>query len=137
MNWNDTKNEVGYAGSSFARGVAGHGGFSPYEIHIALLANGPSFKKKFEGNLPTSNVDIIPTVLHIHNLTIPKLMDGRVMYELLTEKFPDNVPSTAKIELIKTEVKLPWGVYNLELERSVLGKYNYPNFTKVVRDEKK
>lgn len=136
MNWNDNKNGAGYAGTSFARGVAGHGGFSPYEIHIALLAHGPSFKEKFEGNLPTSNVDIIPTVLHIHNLTIPKLMDGRVMYELLTEKFPDNVPSTAKIELIKTEVKLPWGVYNLELERSVLGKYNYPNFTKVVREEK-
>ncbi|WP_396184797.1 alkaline phosphatase family protein [Flavobacterium sp.] len=136
MNWNDNKNGAGYAGTSFARGVAGHGGFSPYEIHIALIAKGPSFKEKFEGNLPTSNVDIIPTVLHIHNLTIPKLMDGRVMYELLTEKFPDNVPSTAKIELIKTEVKLPWGVYKLELERSVLGKYNYPNFTKVVREEK-
>ncbi|RTY91391.1 alkaline phosphatase family protein [Flavobacterium sp. RSP46] len=133
MNWNDNKNDAGYAGTSFAKGVAGHGGFSPYEIHIALLANGPSFKNKFEGNLPTSNVDIIPTVLHLHNLTIPKQMDGRVMYELLTEKVSNNVPLTAKIELIKTEVKLPWGVYKLEMERSVLGKYNYPNFTRVVR----
>jgi len=136
MNWNDNKNEAGYAGTSFARGVAGHGGFSPYEIHIALLANGPSFKNKFEGNLPTSNVDIIPTVLHLHNLTIPKQMDGRVMYELLTEKVPNNALLTAKIELIKTEVKQPWGVYKLEMERSVLGKYNYPNFTKVVRIKK-
>lgn len=136
MNWNDTKNEAGYAGTSFARGVAGHGGFSPYEIHIALLANGPSFKKKFEGNLPTSNVDIIPTVLHLHNLKSTEEMDGRVMYELLEEKVPEDAPNTAKTELIKTEVKLPWGIYRLELERSVLGKYNYPNFTKVVRDKK-
>jgi predicted AlkP superfamily pyrophosphatase or phosphodiesterase len=136
MNWNDTKNEAGYAGSSFARGVAGHGGFSPYEIHIALLADGPSFKKNFEGNLPTSNVDIIPTVLHLHNLKSTKEMDGRVMYELLEEKAPEDAPNTAKIEIIKTEVTLPWGIYKLELERSVLGKYNYPNFTKVVRDKK-
>jgi predicted AlkP superfamily pyrophosphatase or phosphodiesterase len=137
MNWNDNKNEAGYAGTSFARGVAGHGGFSPYEIHIALLANGPSFKKNFNDNLPTSNVDIITTVLHLHNLTIPEQMDGRVMYELLTEKVPDDAPLAAKIETIKTQVKLPWGVYKLKLERSVLGKYNYPNFTKVVREKKK
>lgn len=137
MNWNDSKNEAGYAGTSFARGVAGHGGFSPYEIHIALLASGPSFKKKFSGNLPTSNVDIIPTVLHLHNLTIPQQMDGRVMYELLKGKVPKGAPQKATLELLKTEVNLPWGVYKLELERSVLGKYNYPNFTKVVRDGKK
>ncbi|WP_199734661.1 alkaline phosphatase family protein [Flavobacterium sp. RSP15] len=136
MNWNDTKNEAGYAGTSFARGVAGHGGFSPYEIHIALLAGGPSFKKKFEGNLPTSNIDIIPTILHLHNLKSTKEMDGRVMYELLTEKVPNTVELTSKIELIKTEVKLPWGVYKLEMERSVLGNYNYSNFTKVVRNKK-
>ena len=37
-NWNDNKNAAGYAGSSFARGVAGHGGFSPYEVHIPLMA---------------------------------------------------------------------------------------------------
>ncbi|MFV8464842.1 alkaline phosphatase family protein [Flavobacterium sp. LB1P62] len=135
MNWNDNKNGAGYAGASFARGVAGHGGFSPYEIHIALLANGPSFRKNFEGNLPTSNVDIIPTVLHLHNLTIPKQMDGRVIYELLSENPPADTPNSAKIETIKTEAKLPWGVYKLELERSVLGKYNYPNFTKVIRKE--
>lgn len=137
MNWNDSKNEAGYAGASFARGVAGHGGFSPYEIHIALLASGPSFRENFEGNLPTSNVDIIPTVLHLHNLGIPKQMDGRIIYELLKEKAPKNTPHEAQIELIKTEVNLSWGVYKLELERSVLGKYNYPNFTKVVRKEKK
>jgi len=137
MNWNDNKNGAGYAGTSFARGVAGHGGFSPYEIHIALLASGPSFKKKFNGNLPTSNIDIIPTVLHLHNLTIPQQMDGRVMFELLKGKAPKGTPNKAKLELLKTEVNLPWGIYKLELERSVLGKYNYPNYTKVVREEKK
>ncbi|MFX6067006.1 hypothetical protein ABTE92_19070, partial [Acinetobacter baumannii] len=61
-NWNDDSNSLGYKGSSFSRGVAGHGSFSPYEVHIALLAAGPSFKKSFSSELPTSNVDIAPTV---------------------------------------------------------------------------
>ena len=84
-NWDDRKNDKGYAGTSFSRGVAGHGGLSPYEVHIALLAAGPSFKKNFSSELPTSNVDIAPTILAIHNLTIPTSMDGRVLYELLID----------------------------------------------------
>jgi predicted AlkP superfamily pyrophosphatase or phosphodiesterase len=136
VNWNDSKNETGYAGQDFAMGKAGHGGFSPYEVHIALLASGPSFKKAFESTLPTSNVDLIPTILHLHKLIIPKEMDGRVMYELLTEKAPYDTPLSSKTEIIKTKVKLPWGTYTLELERSILGKYKYPNFAKVTRIEK-
>ena len=42
-NWDDRKNELGYAGTSFSMGVAGHGGLSPYEVHIALLMSGPKF----------------------------------------------------------------------------------------------
>ena len=84
-NWDDRKNDKGYAGTSFSRGVAGHGGLSPYEVHIALLAAGPSFKKNFSSELPTSNVDIAPTILAIHNLTIPTSMDGRVLHELLVD----------------------------------------------------
>ena len=84
-NWDDRKNDKGYAGTSFSRGVAGHGGLSPYEVHIALLTAGPSFKKNFSSELPTSNVDIVPTILAIHNLAVPKSMDGRVLHELLID----------------------------------------------------
>lgn len=69
--WNDNKNQYGYAGTSLAGGVAGHGGFSPYEVHIALIASGPNFKKAFESDLPTSNVDITPTILHLQNIAVP------------------------------------------------------------------
>jgi hypothetical protein len=41
--------------------VAGHGGFSPYEVHIAF-ADGPSFAENFEGNFTHIKCDIIPTV---------------------------------------------------------------------------
>ena len=134
-NWDDRKNDKGYAGTSFSRGVAGHGGLSPYEVHIALLAAGPSFKKNLESELPTSNTDIVPTVLHIHNLAIPKTVTGRVMDELLTQK--SNAPKlTAKQETITTSAGFDGGTYTLTLDRTVLGKYQYVNFAKVQRVKK-
>ncbi|MFI5129352.1 MAG: alkaline phosphatase family protein [Chitinophagales bacterium] len=131
-NWDDRVNNAGYAGTSFSRGVAGHGGLSPYEVHIALLAAGPSFKKAFEGNLPTSNVDIVPTILHIHQIPIPASMDGRVVNEFLIEDGQSKLPES-KIQVTETTVKQPWGTYKLMLERSVLGKHEYVNYAKVIR----
>lgn len=131
VSWNDDKNAAGYAGSSFARGVAGHGGFSPYEVHIPLLAYGPSFKKAFESNLPTSNVDLVPTILYLHKIDIPKQMDGRVMYELLNEK--SSAPVRAKIQTVEASADIPGGKYRLILEQSILGQYIYLNSAKVIR----
>jgi predicted AlkP superfamily pyrophosphatase or phosphodiesterase len=131
-NWDNRKNEAGYEGTGFAQGVAGHGGSSPYEIHIPLIAAGPGFKKGFEGNLPTSNVDIVPTVLYLHGLAIPGQMDGRVMSELLMNA-PAPASNAVEKQTIEARVKKNWGTYQIILERSVLGKYNYVNYTKVTR----
>lgn len=133
VNWNDNKNAAGYAGTTFARGVAGHGSFSPYEVHIALIVNGPSFKKNYQDELPTSNVDLVPTILHIHKMAVPAQMDGRVMYELLTEKIPANAPRTVRTETIETSAAIPGGTYKLVLDRTILGRYIYTNYTRVNR----
>ncbi|WP_276371021.1 alkaline phosphatase family protein [Chryseolinea sp. H1M3-3] len=130
-NWDDRKNEMGYAGTSYSRGVAGHGGLSPYEVDIALLASGPSFKKNFESVLPTSNVDIVPTILSIHNIAIPEKMNGRVVTELLAENKSEKMQP--KKEIIKTSTVFSGGTYNLTLERTILGKYKYVDFAKVER----
>lgn len=132
-NWDDRKNNAGYAGMSFSKGVAGHGGFSPYEVHIPLMAFGPGFKKGYEGNLPTSNVDLAPTILHLHKMAIPSQMDGRVMYELLNEKSPLNAPVKTRVKTIETSTKIPGGTYRILLEQSVLGDYIYLNSAKVIR----
>jgi predicted AlkP superfamily pyrophosphatase or phosphodiesterase len=131
-NWNDDKNSMGYAGTSFSGGTAGHGGFSSYEVHIALLAAGPSFKQSFESELPTSNVDITPTILHIHQLPIPSSMDGRVMNELLVEK-TKQPKMTAKNEIITTTAVFDGGTYTLSVERTIIGKYKYVNYAKAKR----
>lgn len=130
-NWNDDKNARGYAGTGFSGGVAGHGGSSPYEINILLLAHGPDFKPVVKSTLPTSNVDLAPTILSIYDLPVPATMDGRVMGEFLKKK----IPSAGKLvqETHKTEVTYPWGTYQLTLQRSVLGPYQYVDYTKVVR----
>lgn len=131
-NWNDDSNSLGYKGSSFSRGVAGHGSFSPYEVHIALLAAGPSFKKSFSSELPTSNVDIAPTVLQIHHLEIPKTMDGRVLNELLNQKTNLPVLKPTK-ENILSKAKYSGGVYTIMVKRTLLGKYKYVDYAKVTR----
>lgn len=133
-NWDDRENAFGYKGTSFARGVAGHGGFSPYEVHIPLIASGPSFKKAFIGNLPTSNVDIVPTILHLTHIKIPKEMNGRVIYELLNEQAPKSFSNKVEIKNIETKVNYLGGTYRLILQKSILGKYSYNDFAKVIRD---
>ena len=131
-NWNDDKNGMGYAGSSYSGGIAGHGCFSPYEVHIPLIAGGPSFRKATESELPTSFIDIVPTVLHIHHIPVPESMDGRVFHELLTEETEQQTP-IAKKETIISTAPYPGGTYTLRVERTLLGKHAYVDHTKVER----
>jgi predicted AlkP superfamily pyrophosphatase or phosphodiesterase len=130
-NWNDTKNDRGYAGTDLSGGVAGHGGSSPYEINIALLAAGPDFKNGAITALPTSNIDIVPTILNIYDLPKPAAMDGRAVAELL--KKPQKVNGTSRKQLVKTEASYPWGTYKLSAEISVLGAWQYFNYAKTER----
>ena len=129
-NWDDRKNDKGYPGASYSTGVAGHGGLSPYEVHIALMAAGPSFKQNYTDSLPTSNVDIVPTVLHIHHIPVPEAMEGRVITELLNEK---ETPMKASIETTETSAVYNGGVYKLTLQRTIVGKYKYVDFATIVR----
>lgn len=132
-NWNDDKNDKGFAGTDFSGGVAGHGGSSPYEINITLFADGPDFKNALTSDLPTSNVDIAPTVLALYGLKAPSKMDGRVLSEFLENQ--KTTSSNAKKQVVTAEAKYDWGIYKLKLEMSVLGGYRYFDFTKTERNK--
>ncbi|MCJ8211330.1 alkaline phosphatase family protein [Mucilaginibacter sp. RS28] len=134
--WNDDKNEKGYAGTSFSGGVAGHGGFSPYEVHIALMAAGPAFKKGYASELPTSNVDIAPTVLHLQGLAVPQQMDGRVVYELMNEKTKLPATSKVKTDTVEATTATSSGTYTVMIHRTFLGRYIYIDYAKAKRTEK-
>ena len=132
--WEDKTNTYGYKGSAMSKGVAGHGGFSSYEVHIPLIAGGPAFKKQNVDALPTSNVDIVPTVLYLCGIPVPEEMSGRIMKELfLNEPAPK---TKVKTELVRESVKTASGTYEVILERSVLGKYKYVNYSNVNRTNK-
>ncbi len=133
-NWNDDANTNGYKGTSFSRGVAGHGGFSPYEVHIPLIASGPSFKKAWVSDFPTSNVDIVPTILYLNHIPVPKQMEGRVLYELLNQTPPSSFKPKVEVKNVETSVKFPGGSYRLILQKSNLGDYSYNDFAKVIRE---
>jgi len=97
-----------------------------------LLASGPSFKKSFSSELPTSNVDIAPTILAIHNFNIPTSMDGRVLHELFIDS---KITPNAKVkkEKLTTSASFAGGKYALTLHRSLVGEHQYVDFAKVER----
>lgn len=130
--WNNKTNAYGFAGTDFAMGVAGHGGISPFETHIALLAFGPSFKSALETTFPTSNIDIVPTILHLYGIPIPDKMQGRIMYELLKNNESGLKEEPVK-KIITVRKKYKWGEYKVSLEITQYGKYNYINYANTER----
>ena len=71
---------VSYASSINRRGD--HGSFSPTDTHISLMASGPDFESGLYDTLPTSNVDLAPTVARILQFSMPAVQ-GRVLEEAL------------------------------------------------------
>jgi arylsulfatase A-like enzyme len=66
-----------------------HASLSPYDMHNTLVAAGPDFRKGITDPLPSSNMDIAPTVLWILGYKDEAAyMDGRVLGEALTGDAP-------------------------------------------------
>ena len=78
--WTHEKNEFGISGMVWgAGGVATHGSLSPYDRKCVLIGAGPSFRAGIRSQIPSSVVDIAPTVLHLFGEKAP--MDGRILKE--------------------------------------------------------
>jgi hypothetical protein len=61
---------------------ANHGGIGPWTIRNTMLANGPDFKKGVVVHTPSSNVDVMPTLLSLLSLKdiFPaQNSDGRIL----------------------------------------------------------
>ncbi len=97
--WNEEKNKDGVPGMIpalvTADPVAGtHGTLSKFDLHNTLIASGPDFRSGSIDELPTSNLDVASTVLHILGIT-PQHLDGRILNEAMT-KGDGSVPSGGK-----------------------------------------
>jgi arylsulfatase A-like enzyme len=102
LRWTRDKNDAGIPGtvpceSWLSAGQGIHSSLSPFDLHNTLIAAGPDFQKGWVDHLPSGNIDLAPTVLHILGVPSPERMDGRVLTEALTSetsKSPDPVTRT-------------------------------------------
>jgi arylsulfatase A-like enzyme len=68
-------------GEMFERGFMGHGGPLLYDpsIHIPLVIHAPGQASRIDIHTPTSNVDILPTILSVAGRQVPSELDGQVL----------------------------------------------------------
>ena len=89
MRWNDDKNANGFPGLIFSEGrkpgQGNHATLSQYELHNTLIAGGPDFRAGFRDELPSSNIDLAPTIARLLHLPNVPPMDGRVLEEALAD----------------------------------------------------
>lgn len=100
LDCNDKENQWGRKGMSlhasrYPAGGGCHGGLSQYEMHNVLVFAGSRFKDGCTLEAPAGNVDILPTLLYVLGPGAPEGIDGRVLYEALSET-PDATPQSVK-----------------------------------------
>ena len=87
FSWSADASVLGLPGTEWSspsgnRGM--HGSFGSRDVHNALIATGPHFRRGFHDTLPSANVDVAPTVAHLLGLKLPAA-DGRVLEEALVD----------------------------------------------------
>lgn len=136
-NWNDDVNEFGYKGIQTSKVpiAAGHGGISFHEIRTPLVLIGPAFKTGYVSELPTSFIDIMPTVLALQGIETPTEMNGRVMREFFVATDLASLPKV-KRETISSKTATASGTYEGSVQISTFDGYRYLDFGKASRTNK-
>lgn len=119
LRWTTEKNRNGVPGmlfsdgSGYTPGRGMHVSLSRFDMHATLVAAGPDFQSGRTSELPTGNVDIAPTILHLLGIEPPKKMDGRVLTEALRENNDRSLPTkqTHRLEARTTNGSRPWQQY--------------------------
>lgn len=103
-------------------GKGSHATLSEFDVHNTLIATGPGFQRGTISDLPSSNVDIAPTILHLLGLESPNKMDGRVLFEALIGNSP---PPGAATETLEATRKFSAGEWRQYLRVSRVGETTY------------
>jgi hypothetical protein len=127
LRWNSKPNRFGVAGqiitdSGRGPGEGSHASLSEYDVHNTLFAAGPDFQQRFTTTLPSGNIDIAPTVLHILGIEPPQKLDGRVLVEGMEEKAGRIEALTKTIQATR---KFPSGEWQQHLRVSLVGETVY------------
>jgi arylsulfatase A-like enzyme len=127
LRWNKNPNKFGVAGhiitdSSRGPGQGSHVTLSEFDVHNTLIAAGPDFQEHTTTSLPSSNVDLAPTVLHLLGLEPKQKFDGRVLLEGMEEK-AGRIESLNKT--MQATRKFPNGEWQQHLRVSLVGETVY------------
>jgi hypothetical protein len=114
--WTDQKNDYDVPGMVYSeggkRGKGTHASLSRFDMHNTLVAYGPSFKRGFINDLPSSNADVAPTILSILGIAPPEPMDGRVLTEAFVNgKAPSGKPKTETMKASRVIGLRKWEQY--------------------------
>ena len=128
--WTDLQNQFGVTGEidadwQRATGKGTHATLSRFDMHNTLIAAGPDFKRGQTDDLPTGNVDLVPTILQILGIKVPHQMDGRILSEAVvapTSLLPAPKPEAKSIEARKD---FPSGTWRQTLKISRVGSTIY------------
>jgi predicted AlkP superfamily pyrophosphatase or phosphodiesterase len=130
--WNDSKNQFGTPGlidADWQREAweGTHASLSRFDMHNTLVATGPDFRRGQTDGLPTGNVDLAPTILHILGIKPPQEMDGRVLFEAMVKT--DGAAARPKNDTKTIEAKKdsPAGSWRQWLQISQIGSTAYLN----------
>jgi len=116
MRWTADLNDYGapgmIIGDNGTKGKGTHASLSPFDMHNTLVAKGPDFRQGMVNDLPSGNIDVAPTILHILGVEPPTPMDGRVLHEALRESRSGSAqPVTKTIEARHDIGVLEWRQY--------------------------
>jgi len=127
LRWNKKPNRYGIPGQIITdakreAGKGSHATLSEFDVHNTLIAAGPGFRRGTTNELPSSNVDVAPTVLHLLGLESPNKMDGRVLFEAMAGDSPSLRAATETQEATR---KFPRGEWRQYLRVSRVGETTY------------
>ncbi len=96
--WTDSQNQFGIPGmidADWQRGAGKgtHATLGRFDMHNTLIASGPDFGKGLTSDLPSGNVDLAPTILHILGIAAPE-MDGRVLFDKIDKSTSETIETT-------------------------------------------
>jgi len=118
--WNADLNKFGVPGMidgdwNRAAGGGAHATLSAFDMHNTLVAAGPDLKQGMVDQLPSGNIDLVPTILHLLHVDTSQKFDGRILSEALVH--PSAIPDKVKEE-------------SLEARRD-LGEYSWRQYLKI------
>jgi arylsulfatase A-like enzyme len=127
LRWNQKPNRFGIPGqiitdATRGAGKGSHATLSEFDVHNILVAAGPGFRRGMLSELPSSNVDLAPTVLRLLGVESPHKFDGRVLSEAMTG---DSATPRAVTQTLEFTRKFSSGQWRQHLRISRVGETTY------------